>query len=860
MNWHNLPEDQVFTLLGSSRKGLSGNRAAALLLELGRNELEEKKRKTPWQIWVSQFKDFMILVLIAAAVLSGVIGDLTDTIIIIAIVILNAVLGFVQEYRAERALHALKQMAALRAKVYRDEREQEIAAEELVPGDVVLLEAGNIVPADIRLFEVHGLKADESSLTGESVPVEKKTGTVPEADVPVGDRCNMAFKTTVITAGKALGVVAATGMQTEIGQIARLLQEEEARTPLQIRMADFGRKLSYIILMICALLFGIGLLRGEELFRMLLLSISLAVAAIPEALPALITIALARGAKQMVKGNALVRKLPAMEALGSVTFICSDKTGTLTQNRMKVVAAEPASWQPAQLEWPLLHWCMAVSHEVRWVDNKGWIGDPTERAIVEYVEDLYGHEHTRRAVQEGAWASLIPFDSDRKCMTTFHSLPQGGLLAITKGAAESIAERLADGQQAARLLQEAAALARQGQRVLAFAGRVWPQLPPDFKPQAVERELNYIGLVGMIDPVRPEVRQAIAECQSAGIVPVMITGDHPETAAAIAEELGILQTGHRMVSGRELAQMPPEVLDEQVENIRTYARVSPEQKLNIVRSLQRRRQLVAMTGDGVNDAPALRAANIGVAMGIAGSDVSKEAAHLVLLDDNFATIVRAVREGRRIYDNIRKFVKYIMTCNGAEIWLLFLAPLIGLPIPLLPIHILWINLVTDGLPGLALAAEKAERDVMQRPPRRPNETLFAGGVGYHIIWVGLLMAGVSLAAQAVAIHHNVAHWQTIVFTVLTLSQLGHVMAIRSEKTFLYKQGIASNPGLLLTVLLTFGIHLVVVYWPPANKVFHTQPLTGMELLASIGAAAIIFHAVELEKFVRYRLLPKRAKK
>ncbi|MCS6916862.1 MAG: HAD-IC family P-type ATPase, partial [Chitinophagales bacterium] len=346
------------------------------------------------------------------------------------------------------------------------------------------------------------------------------------------------------------------------------------------------------------------------------------------------------------------------------------------------------------------------------------------------------------------------------------------------------------------------------------------------------------------------VRQAIAECQSAGIVPVMITGDHPETAAAIARDLGILQPGHHMVTGRELALMPPELLDEQVENIRTYARVSPEQKLHIVRSLQRRKQLVAMTGDGVNDAPALRAANIGVAMGIAGSDVSKEAAHLVLLDDNFATIVHAVREGRRIYDNIRKFVKYIMTCNGAEIWLLFLAPLIGLPIPLLPIHILWINLVTDGLPGLALATEKAERGIMQRPPRRPDETLFAGGVGYHIVWVGLLMAAVSLVAQAVAVHLDMPNWQTVVFSVLTFSQLGHVMAIRSEREFLFRQGIGSNPGLLLTVLLTFGIHLIVVYWPPANTVFHTQPLTITELLCCLVGAAIIFHAVELEKYVR----------
>ncbi|MCS6991242.1 MAG: cation-translocating P-type ATPase [Chitinophagales bacterium] len=853
MNWHSLPEEQVFSLLGSSKKGLSADQAATLLLEVGKNELQEQKRKTAWHIWWNQFTDFMILILIAAAILSGIIGDLTDTFIIIAIVILNAILGFIQEYRAERALLALKQLAALRARVLRDGREHEIAAEDLVPGDVVLLEAGNVVPADVRLFEIHGLKADESSLTGESVPVEKKTGIVPEVDVPVGDRFNMAFKTTVVTAGKAKGVVVATGMQTQIGQIARLLQEEESRTPLQIRMADFGKKLSYIILMICALLFGIGLMRGEELFRMLLLSVSLAVAAIPEALPALITIALARGAKQMVAGNALVRKLPAMEALGSVTFICSDKTGTLTQNRMEVVTEVETHTGFTPNGLPLLHWSMAVSHELRWMETKGWVGDPTERAMVLYAEKKYGSDQIRQLLQKSAPVAEVPFDSDRKLMTTFHR-HNGNYLAITKGAVESIAERLTDRSAAGVLMEQATVMSRQGQRVLAFAGRFWDTLPDSLEPAFVERDLFSIGLVGMIDPIRPEVPQAIAECRSAGIVPVMITGDHPETATAIATDLGILQPGNRIITGKELAQMSPETLDEQVENIRTYARVSPEQKLHIVRALQRRKQLVAMTGDGVNDAPALRAANIGVAMGVAGSDVSKEAAHLILLDDNFATIVRAVREGRRIYDNIRKFVKYIMTCNSAEIWILFLAPLIGLPIPLLPIHILWINLVTDGLPGLALAAEKAERDVMARPPRRPDETLFAEGVGYHIIWVGLLMAAISLAAQALALHHGLENWQTIVFTVLTLSQLGHVMAIRSEKEFMFRRGLSTNPGMLITVLATFGIHLIVVYWPPANEVFHTQPLTLLQMLACTGAAAIIFHAVEMEKFVRHHLM------
>lgn len=851
MNWHYLPNNELYELLGTDvAQGLSEQEAQIRIERDGRNELEEKKKRPAWLLFLDQFKDFMILILVAAAIISGLLADITDTVIILVIVVLNAIIGFVQEYRAEKAMEALKKMAALQTEVRRNGKNLKIPAAELVTGDVVLLEAGNTVPADIRLIEAHSLRINESALTGESAEVDKISTELKEEHLPLGDRFNMAFKGTAITNGRGVGLVVATGMGTEIGKIARMLQEEESITPLQKRMGDFGKKLTYIVLIICVLLFVSGLIRGEKPIEMLLLSISLAVAAIPEALPALITIALARGASRLVAQNALVRRLPAVETLGSVSFICSDKTGTLTINKMTVVQTFEQNNLPLTINnLHPLRLSLILNHDVKQTAQGAWAGDSTEIALVEHIQKQLGSDAYQTQRQSLPRIAELPFDSDRKCMSSVHQWGDKFLL-LSKGAVESITLHLAEGQDKDEILEMAQQWASQGQRVLAFGYRILDALPQPFDYEHVEKDLLFSGLVGMIDPPREEAKQAIAECKSAGIKPVMITGDHPATAAAIANQIGILEEGHKTITGLQLQALSKEEFEQQVEQIRVYARVSPEQKLNIVKALQARGNFVSMTGDGVNDAPSLKAANIGVAMGITGTDVSKEAAHIILLDDNFATIVKAVKEGRRIYDNIRKFIKYIMACNGAEIWTIFMAPLIGLPAPLLPIHILWINLVTDGLPGLALASEKAEPDIMRRLPRKADESLFSDGIALHILWVGILMAVLTLGVQTWAIYTENPRWQTMVFTVLSLSQLAHVMSIRSERTFLYRQGIFSNSFLLLTVLLTVGLQMGVIYLPFANHIFETQPLTLMELGVCFGLAAILFHAVELEKLLK----------
>ena len=849
MNWHTLDITSVLEQTGSSSEGLSDPVVQQKLAAEGYNRLAEKKRKPAWVFFINQFTDFMILVLVAAAVISGLAGERTDAIIILVIVFLNAIVGFVQEYRAEKAMEALKKMAMPQCTVLREGHVYAISSTELVTGDIVLLEAGNTVPADLRLMEAQGLKVMESSLTGESVAVEKETAVIRENEAPLGDRLNMAYKSTQVSSGRGKGVVVATGMNTEIGKIASMLQEEETMTPLQKRMTDFGKKLSYLILLICVVLFFVGLLRGEELMTMLLVSISLAVAAIPEALPALITIALSLGAKRLVKKNALVRKLTAVETLGSVTYICTDKTGTLTQNKMTVVRTEPAetALQPEK-DLSLLAQAMALNHTVL-QEAEGLMGDPTETAMVAYIQQETSKERYYLLQKTFERTHEIPFDSDRKCMTTIHRFGDR-YLVISKGAVEAIVERLAENEQEESLLRSANSLAADGIRVLAYGYRVLEGVPEPVDSNYIEKDLAFAGLVGLIDPPREEIKAAIAECKTAGIRPVMITGDHKETAAAIARQIGLLTGDEWVMTGSELAGLSEAEFAEKVERIGVYARVSPAQKLSIVKALQERHQFVAMTGDGVNDAPSLKKANIGIAMGITGTDVTKEASHMILLDDNFATIVNAVKEGRRIYDNIRRFVKYIMTCNSAEIWTIFLAPLLGLPIPLLPIHILWINLVTDGLPGLSLSLEKAEKNSMQRPPRGTNESLFAEGIGVHILWVGLLMAGLTLGTQAVAISVGDSHWQTMVFTVLSFAQMAHVLAIRSDIDSIYKKGIFSNPLLIAAILLTFVLQLGVIYLPFGNRLFHTQPLSLTELLICIAVSAVLFHAVEAEKWVK----------
>jgi Ca2+-transporting ATPase len=777
-------------------------------------------------------------------------GDVTDTIVIVAIVLVNAAIGTFQEFRAERAMQALRRMAAPVATVLRDGHVRTLPAREVVPGDIVVIEAGNIVPADLRLIECHGLRMQEAALTGESSDVAKRVEVVPDPDAPLGDRANMTWKGTVVASGRGRGLVVATGMKTEMGRIAGMLGDEPGATPLQQRMARFGRQISYGVLAICAVLFVAGQLRGEEPIRLLLTSISLAVAAIPEALPALMSVTLALSARRMVKQRSLIRRLAAVETLGSVNFICTDKTGTLTWNRMRVerVLMSSRTGEDPDRQRLLLQG-LALNNDVTIAADGSFHGEGTETALLEHARNA-GYD---KAVLERRMPRVgeVGFDPARQRMSTVHADGDRRILFI-KGSVEALLERsTAIGTDRDRIQEQAGNLAVEGMRVLAVGFRSLPEAPDPGDLSHLEKGIDLLGLVGLIDPPREEAAAAVAECLRAGIRPVMITGDHPGTARSIALRIGLIapeeaEDPGTVITGRELASLNNAQLNERVERIRVYARVSPRQKLRIIDALQQRGHFVAMTGDGVNDAPALKRANIGVAMGIAGTDVAKEAADMILLDDNFATLEHAVREGRRVYDNILKFIKYILTANAGEIWAIALAPMLGLPIPLLPIHILWINLVTDGLPGLALSLEPAEHDVMRRPPRPPRESVFAHGIGPHILWVGLLMGGVTLATQAWAIRSGNAHWQTITFNVLCLSQMGHVLAIRSNRS-VFRTSPFHNPALVGAVALTFALQATVTYLPQLQGIFHTQALSLGEFLLVGTLSSLVFVGVEVEK-------------
>jgi P-type Ca2+ transporter type 2C len=899
--WHRMNSDEVLReLQGGASAGLSETEAVRRLEEYGRNQIVGAGAKSSWVIFWDQLTELMVVILIVAAAISALLKDYKDAAAILVIVLLNALIGFLQESRAEQAIFALKKLAAPSAKVLRGGEVREIAAAGVVPGDIILLEAGGYIAADCRLLESASLQTQESSLTGESEPARKMSSAIDRAEVPLGDRRNMAYMGTLVATGRGRAVVTATGMRTELGRIAGMIRSvERAPTPLQRRLSELGKKLAAAALVVVAIIFVFGLIRGEDIKVLFLTAVSIGVAAIPEGLPAVVTIALTLGAQRMLKRKGLIRKLSAVETLGSVTVICTDKTGTLTENRMMVAVLQLADHKlefsdrdfpegedtrpdPQRSRYQLLLGAAALCNDAilrsvaREPDSAHGLGDPTEIALLAAASN-FGLE---KAALERDFPRIgeTPFTSERKRMTTIHQVAAGSSLALirpipppegvprrvafTKGSVESLLDvcdalwlsgKIEALNQSRRdqILAYNNALASDGMRILGVAYRELEPGAAGAEDGSVEQNLTFIGMIGLVDPPRPKVASAVATCKRAGIQPVMITGDHPRTARYIANQLG-MDGPANVVTGAELDRMDGAALDALVDSTRVYARVSPEHKLKIVESLQRRGRVVAMTGDGVNDAPALKKADVGVAMGITGTDAAKEAADMVLLDDNFATIVAAVEEGRVIYDNIRKFIRYILATNSGEIFVMLFAPLLGMPLALLPLQILWMNLVTDGLPALALTVEPAEAGIMRRPPRNPAESVFARGMGRQIIWVGLMMGALSLGMGYWYWHASDPRWQTILFTTLTLSQMANVLAIRSEGRSLFRVGILSNKLLLGAVSLTVALQLLVVYSSALQSVFRTSALSAGELALSAALPVAIFAAVELEKRILNR--------
>ncbi|MFQ5552557.1 MAG: cation-translocating P-type ATPase [Thermoplasmata archaeon] len=908
--WHSLSIDEAWARVESSPQGLSQAEAERRLMRDGPNELLEVEAVSPLLLFAQQFTHPLVIILIVAAGIAAFLGEILDTVVIALIVVFNAVFGFIQEYRAERAMQALKRLAAPKAHVLRDEEEVTIPTRELVVGDVVLLSAGSRVPADLRLFEVANLLVNEASLTGESVAVHKGLDPVPEG-APLGDRTNLSFMGTAANVGRGRGFVVATGMATELGRIAGMVQEESVpQTPLQRQLARFAKQLGVVILAVVLFVFLVGYLRDPDaIVELFLTAVALAVAAIPEALPAVVTVGLALGLRRMARRHALIRRLPAVEALGGTTVICTDKTGTLTTGQMniRIVAVGDREYEvvgegfapegvyrlqgqrvdPADDEGLMrLLSAALLDNDARLVqEGAQWtvLGDPTEGALL--VAAMRAGLRPEVLEADLPRVGEVPFTSERKRMTTIHAPVDAetlaefrargdetlellgeipGKVAWTKGAPEAVLERSAavysDGESVPLteedregILERARSLAWQAYRVLALAYRELPDQLPDLGEETVERDLVYLGLVGMMDAPRKDAIEAVKRSKEAGIEVVMITGDHLLTAEAVAREMGILEEGEDVMTAADLDRLPVKQLAERVEHVKVYARVSPEHKVKIVSAWKRRGAVVAMTGDGVNDAPALRRSDIGIAMGITGTDVAKESSDVVLTDDNFASISVAVEEGRGVYENIRKFVRYLLSTNSGEVMILFVAAAAFLPLPLLPLQILWINLITDGFPAIALAVERKESGLMERPPRDPRTGILSGDMGFHIIWVGLLMTGGSLGLFLWTLDREGLEFaRSLTFYTVAMFQVFHVLAIRVSRESVFTAGFFGNPWLIGAVALTVGLQLAVIYFPPLQVAFQTVGLPLADLLIATLVASSVFFAVEVEKGMRRR--------